>query len=186
MKLTELHEARYHLGHPLVTEIKRAINEHNWKWTRTFEELDYSVFGILKSAFGNPTRYAPEDEESYAVAEWRINDRIQLSYLFGHEVENSNDLTNYLYFKKDLQEARYAGRPPFIERIIQALKNDDTHEEQLPADVEMKYVFQHLSAEFGKPTEYTVAGHKMFRWEILGGNLVVGDFFAGPKVEVRY
>ena len=86
----------------------------------------------------------------------------------------------------NLQEARYAGRPPFIEAILQALKNgDDTYKESLPDDIEMEHVFQYLSAEFGHPVEYTVAGSKMFRWETDNGDVVVGNFLHGPKVEVR-
>jgi len=93
-----LQEARYHIDHPLVAEIKAAIKSDDWEWRKLFNKLDPTVLSILKGGFGNPDRFDPEDEESYAVAEWRINDQKCLNYLFGRVAHDMDDIANYIFF----------------------------------------------------------------------------------------
>lgn len=100
MNLTDLQEARYHIEHPLVVEIRAAIESREWKWEKNLKGDNVAAFDVLERGFGDPSRLTPEGKDRYAVAQWTLDDGRCLTYIFGKANQGA---TNFLYFTRCLQ-----------------------------------------------------------------------------------
>ncbi len=96
---SELREARYHVDHPLVVEIKQKIDSG-----RAFDSVDIegdikppAVIDLLNGAFGNSGVVRPETESYYASVSWTVDrdNNICVRYVYGDSVADT-DHTNFV------------------------------------------------------------------------------------------
>jgi hypothetical protein len=99
MKLSQIQEARYHVDHPLIAEIKQAIADKEWNWSKKFRPKDTNKILSILSALGPPDEENSETDTHYANMRWVVDqeDDLCLDFTYGDYVY-PGDLVHYIMF----------------------------------------------------------------------------------------